>query len=86
MKDAKLPSSVISKIISNIKDLNNTIASDKDLGRGFTIGQSYFCNTPTDAHEEWLSSIYRYEIIPLLEEYWFDKPSTVETNKEKLLH
>ena len=86
LKDAKLPSSVISKIISNIKDLNNTIASDKDLGRGFTIGQSYFCNTPTDAHEEWLSSIYRYEIIPLLEEYWFDKPSTVETNKEKLLH
>ncbi|NIQ13084.1 MAG: EVE domain-containing protein, partial [Candidatus Dadabacteria bacterium] len=35
---------LISDIISRINELNNTIESDKNLGSGFCVGHSYFCN------------------------------------------
>lgn len=65
-------------LISKIKDLNVKIALDKSLGRGFCIGHSYFCNLPTDDIENRLREIVDYEIIPMLNEYWFDEPSEVQ--------
>lgn len=59
------------ELISRICELNKEITTDKSLGKGFCIGHSYFCNIE-DCNDELLESIVTYEIIPMLEEYWFD--------------
>ena len=56
------------KLIEQIKKLNAEISDDNSLGRGFCIGHSYFC----DCDEKNLRSIVDYEILPMLEEYFFD--------------
>ena len=46
----------------------------KQLGPGFTIGHSYFCNQaePEQLAQDWYDNIIQFELIPLLNEYWFD--------------
>jgi MoxR-like ATPase len=75
---------LIDKIIERIFDLNNDIEDDSNLGKGFRIGHSYFCYPPTGADEKWYSNVIKYEIVPLLDEYWFDNPQEVEKQKTKL--
>lgn len=59
------------RIAKKITELNKEISRDIMLGPGFQVGHSYFClNRPvTDAD---LEKIITYEIMPLLEEYWYD--------------
>lgn len=59
------------ELINNIKQLNIEIEQDATLGKGFKIGHSYFCNIQ-EITDETIESIIKYEIIPLIEEYWFD--------------
>ena len=59
-----------------ISDVQKIIA-DKSLGKGFCIGHSYFCNQ-TVCTDEWLDIIVNYEILPMLSEYWFDEPATLQ--------
>ncbi len=66
----------LEKLISVVENLNNAISNDESLGDGFRIGHSYFC-TEKEVTENWLRSIVEYEIIPLLNEYWFDEPTKV---------
>jgi len=61
------------RVVDIIEELNGIIAADDTLGRGFTIGHSYFC-TDGEVDISWLASVINYEIAPLLEEYWFDEP------------
>ncbi|MBF2756383.1 MULTISPECIES: AAA family ATPase [Staphylococcus] len=70
-------------LIQCIEDLNNEITQDDMLGKGFVIGHSYFSNMNSVTKLE-LSNIVEYEIIPLLDEYWFDEPSKVDFWSEKL--
>jgi len=64
---------VIGKIQHRIASLNEDISRDSNLGRGFEIGHSYFCNvTPDGGDNDWYCHIIQHEIGPLLEEYWFD--------------
>ena len=70
-------------LISCVKELNNVISKDESLGKGFRIGHSYFC-TEKLITDEWLSSIVEFEIIPLLNEYWFDEPAQIEEWSRKL--
>ena len=63
-------------LIAAIEKLNIAIESDDTLGRGFRIGHSYFC-TESEIDDMWLNAVITYEIIPLLNEYWFDEPSKV---------
>lgn len=58
-------------LIEVIKKLNQDIANDASLGEGFCIGHSYFCEQ-TDCSDEWLSEVIEYDLIPTLNEYWFD--------------
>lgn len=58
-----------------IVELNKRIAEDPALGRGFCIGHSYFCGN--DISDKDADLILNYELIPLLEEYWFDDPDKV---------
>ncbi len=64
---------VVSHIKQCIGDLNMAIAQDRDLGRGFAIGHSFFCDLPADeAAEDAFNDIIEFEIMPLLREYWYE--------------
>ena len=70
---------MVNKIITNFKALNEFIADEKNsgLGAGFRIGHSYFCSKPNCNENVWYNNIIRFEIAPLLEEYWFDEKDKV---------
>jgi 5-methylcytosine-specific restriction protein B len=81
------PEQLIRKIVERISALNEEIRSDRNLGRGFEIGHSFF--VPQESEElledTWYESVIAYEIRPLLEEYWFDDPDRVEAATRALL-
>ncbi|UOQ73595.1 AAA family ATPase [Hymenobacter cellulosilyticus] len=83
----QVPSAVISRLISRLTELNQTITDDPELGPDFQLGHSYFCQPPTDPAEAptWLSAILTQEIAPLLEEYWLDQPTQAAAYRKKLL-
>ena len=60
------------------------------MGEGFQIGHSYFCGPPEDlagdsAWNDWYTDVVRYEIEPLLSEYWFDDAETAKKAVADLL-
>ncbi len=61
-------------VINIIEKINEAIEDDKSLGNGFKIGHSYFCPQLKDrkGNKKDIQDIITYEIIPLLEEYWYD--------------
>ena len=73
-------------LIDIIKEINNDIQNDKSLGSGFEIGHSYFLPKLKDekGNKKDLEDIIKFEIIPLLEEYWYDDESTLIKWKESL--
>jgi 5-methylcytosine-specific restriction protein B len=76
----------IQDIISKINTLNEEIKSDKNLGEGFQIGHSFFCSNKNNKSEkEWFEDIVKYEIAPLLEEYWFDDIDKSKNKADSLL-
>jgi 5-methylcytosine-specific restriction protein B len=80
---------VIKAVIDRMTELNGKIADadNSGLGKGFCIGHSYFCVKPVDGQsdEEWYKAIINYEILPLLEEYWWDDKNKVDDCKNELL-
>ena len=69
----KLGSDKFNALIECIKELNNEIADDPSLGKGFCIGHSYFCGLQADeCTQDLLEGIVEYDILPMLSEYWFD--------------
>jgi 5-methylcytosine-specific restriction protein B len=62
---------LVQKIKSRVRDLNQIIAQERDLGPGFRIGHSFFC-PPEGAHPDqaWYEEVVQGEIKPLLEEYF----------------
>lgn len=64
-------------LINTVASLNKAISEDPSLGNGFRVGHSYFC-TGELVDDAWLSDLVEYELIPLINEYWFDEPSKVE--------
>jgi len=66
-------------LVETAKQMNRAIAQDASLGAGFRIGHSYFCSAVDDDVDIWLSNLVDFELIPLLQEYWFDEPAKVET-------
>lgn len=80
---------LILKINYSMKILNDEIEKDDiELGKGYKIGHSYFCNISSDNDEEswnnWYSRIIKFEIKPLLEEYWFDNKEKVSDLLERI--
>ncbi|HHO6146945.1 TPA: AAA family ATPase, partial [Staphylococcus aureus] len=72
----------LESVINCIEGLNKEIVQDDMLGNGFVIGHSYFSNIECIDKDE-LSNIVEFEIIPMLEEYWFDEPSKINVWSEK---
>ena len=73
-----------SLLIAKIIELNKEIAADKSLGKGFCIGHSYFCGQD-ECTDEWMQAVVDYDILPMLNEYWFDETSKVQ-RWENILH
>ena len=76
LKSKGLKEELIDVINNRLVKLNSEI-TDEDksgLGEGFCIGHSYFCNPPKDTNEQndWYRDVIKYEIAPMLEEYWWD--------------
>ena len=71
---------MVSKILQNFTTLNDYISDEKTsgLGSGFRIGHSYFCSKPNCSETTWYDNIVKYEIEPMLEEYWFDEKDKVD--------
>ncbi len=65
------------ELIEKIVELNKEIAADGSLGTGFCIGHSYFCGQ-TECTDEWLKEVVEYDILPMLNEYWFDDKNKVQ--------
>lgn len=69
-----LSADMVKKIFSRMNTLNKEIEADRDLGRGFLIGHSFFCSPAVQGGEEvWYERVIESEMEPLLREYWFDK-------------
>ena len=75
--------SKLGKLLDEVINLNEEIAEDPSLGAGFCIGHSYFCDNEavTDAN---LPNVVEFEIIPMIEEYWFDNPKKAEEWADRL--
>jgi len=75
LQNSNISESLSKKVIEKMKSINQLILDDPSLGKGFEIGHSYFCNPKGNSDLKWLEKIIRFEIKPLLEEYWFDQPN-----------
>ena len=82
LRNSKIHEVNINRVIKNMKELNKKIVNDSNLGKGFRIGHSYFCNPTTE--ENWYKNIIDYEIKPLIEEYWFDDEEKIVQIKKMI--
>ena len=78
------------RISVRLNALNDQILKDPQLGAGFRIGHSYFCQPPEslasdDVWNDWYTNVVRYEIEPLLREYWFDNTNRASEAVDRLL-
>ena len=84
-----LSDQAIIEIVTSRLDILNTKIADpvNGLDKGFCIGHSYFCVPPVagQSDKDWYKTIIKYEISPLLEEYWWDDKDKVESFKTELL-
>lgn len=80
LKSRNVQSNTIEKIVTNLTKINQKISDDSfDLGAGYCIGHSFFCpkDDPNQNYDNnWYINIINSQILPLIEEYYFDKPDT----------
>jgi 5-methylcytosine-specific restriction protein B len=75
-------------IEARLDALNRVIAADRGLGPHFRIGHSYVTPTASvgpDGGAAWYRSVVETEILPLLDEYWYDQPDKVAAARSDLL-
>ena len=88
LKRNNVNSNTVNKIIRNLTKLNQKISDDSfDLGAGYCIGHSFFCpqGNKESYENDWYEEIIKNQIIPLIEEYYFDKPDIIEEISEDLI-
>lgn len=73
----------LSALVDAVREVNKEIEKDPALGQGFCIGHSYFCAQKGVADED-VHGIARFEIEPLIAEYWFDDQQRVCKLTDKL--
>ncbi|NCB47927.1 hypothetical protein EOM81_13070 [bacterium] len=83
-----VPTGILNAVVQRINKVNKEIAADtSSLGDGYQIGHSFFCPyVGSIVDDGWYRQIIHYEIMPLLKEYWFDKPDNVTQTIDFLLH
>ncbi|BBF23310.1 hypothetical protein SUTMEG_12010 [Sutterella megalosphaeroides] len=72
------------RLVGAIVSLNDEIRNDPTLGKGFEVGHSFLAGAPLktsdseyvaidlEAFDTWFANLIDYELLPLLEEYWYD--------------
>ncbi len=78
---------LVKKIVIRMNALNEVIAADtKNLGPGYQIGHSYFCpRNGIKPDDDWYRRVIESEIVPLIQEYWFDNEQKVKEQQLLLL-
>lgn len=72
-------------LIAGVTKLNEEIGGDRlDLGAGFCIGHSYFCPDGSTMDRAWAENILNFEIKPLLEEYWIERPERAQSAVDEI--
>ncbi len=79
----KINNESLTKLVECIKTLNINILNDDSLGEGFEIGHSYFC-FEEELTSDRLNAIVKYELLPLIKEYWFDDKAKVSIWTKKI--
>jgi 5-methylcytosine-specific restriction protein B len=83
-----LKEDLVNLIEARMIALNRAITEDPSLGAQYCIGHSYVTpaagSVATDGLQ-WFKGVARTEIVPLLEEYWFDAPEKVAAARDQLL-
>ncbi len=82
-------SSRLEALVDVVRRLNQRIAEDEALGLGFQIGHSYLCLPAADPEnpagtDADVTSVVRYELEPLVREYWFDNPTAMDESIHEL--
>lgn len=87
LREKGAETSMIDRVLKSIGELNAEIFEDvKNLGPGFQVGHSYFCDCSREKYDDrWYRTIIQYEIAPLLKEYWFDDLPKANKLIDKLL-
>jgi 5-methylcytosine-specific restriction enzyme B len=88
LSDRGMADELIQHVITRMNALNATIEEDRQLGREYRIGHSFFCPRGDDFSAltvSWFRRIVETEIIPLLDEYWFGFPEKVNSAAASLL-
>lgn len=68
----------LEKLVAAIGRLNSEITDDESLGRGFAVGHScLFGHDGKLVNDDHLADIVEFELVPLIEEYWFDNPEQI---------
>ena len=83
-----MPAEDVSMIEKRINALNDEIQQDRSLGPHYQIGHSYVTpqiGVPIVDARKWFREVARTEIIPQLEEYWFDAPDKAKAAGQRLL-
>ena len=82
-------SSRLEALVDVVRRLNQRIVEDEALGPGFQIGHSYLClpaagpENPAGSDAD-VTSVVRYELEPLVREYWFDNPAAMDESIHEL--
>jgi 5-methylcytosine-specific restriction protein B len=88
-QDQGLSASLATEIALRVTTVNQFISEDPTLGPDFMIGHSFFCPRPTDLEngspEKWFRKVVAKQIIPLLEQYWFDNLARVQEMRALLV-
>ena len=71
-------------LVKEIIALNEAIKDDKSLGKGFCIGHSYLCDKGNCTDDN-LKNVVEFDILPMLEEYWFDELTKYNDWEKRLL-
>jgi len=79
LKREGISDAMIERISLDIGRINEEIRNDYQLGKGYEIGHSFFTTVPEHLDEnKWFRQVMTYEIKPLIEEYYFDRPEKVD--------
>ena len=78
----------LSEVRRRFEALNHSIEKDPSLGPQFVLGQSFITpgnDESVSSFRDWFAIVVETEILPTLEEYWFDHPEKVSAAIEGLL-
>ena len=78
----------LSEVKHRMNQLNQSISDDPMLGKQFRIGHSYV--TPANVEKDtqvkaWFMEVAQTEILPLLQEYYFDAPEKAQEQYQQLI-